>query len=402
MRVRCRSRGEAPSSRQTSREQVKSADWWTSRVRHDRCADERVVASRRCAAPLRWRQQAGRRRGAGVALHVVVATRIFAPEPAAASLRLSALVDALAEAGHRVTVLTTTTPDRGVYRPPAGVVVKRWPVLRDRDGYVRGYLQYLSFDVPLALRLLGVRGPDVVVVEPPPTTGLVAAVVTWLRRTPFVYYAADVWSDAVVSAGMSGVVAKVLRVLERRVLRAARVVLATSAGVAKRVRALGAEATEVGNGVDTTVFTPVGSAVDCSRPYLIYTGTASEVHGADVFTRAMAQVHASRPDARLVVIGQGSDLPEMRRQVAGLPPDTVTFLPRMAPEEVAEWIRGAQAALASVLPGPYAFAFPSKVYAAAACGTPVVFAGVGDRKSTRLNSSHVAISYAVFCLKKKK
>src|SRR5690625_6845483 len=27
---------------------------------------------------------------------------------------------------------------------------------------------------------------------------------------------------------------------------------------------------------------------------------------------------------------------------------------------------------------------------------------MGDRKSTRLNSSHVAISYAVFCLKKKK
>src|SRR5690625_6546691 len=26
----------------------------------------------------------------------------------------------------------------------------------------------------------------------------------------------------------------------------------------------------------------------------------------------------------------------------------------------------------------------------------------GDRKSTRLNSSHVAISYAVFCLKKKR
>src|SRR5207249_11849227 len=29
-------------------------------------------------------------------------------------------------------------------------------------------------------------------------------------------------------------------------------------------------------------------------------------------------------------------------------------------------------------------------------------AGEGDRKSTRLNSSHVSISYAVFCLKKKK
>src|SRR5436309_6974165 len=29
-------------------------------------------------------------------------------------------------------------------------------------------------------------------------------------------------------------------------------------------------------------------------------------------------------------------------------------------------------------------------------------ASQGDRKSTRLNSSHVKISYAVFCLKKKK
>src|SRR5438874_8694720 len=28
--------------------------------------------------------------------------------------------------------------------------------------------------------------------------------------------------------------------------------------------------------------------------------------------------------------------------------------------------------------------------------------GISDRKSTRLNSSHVEISYAVFCLKKKK
>src|SRR5690606_40178717 len=33
---------------------------------------------------------------------------------------------------------------------------------------------------------------------------------------------------------------------------------------------------------------------------------------------------------------------------------------------------------------------------------PLHYRGAGDRKSTRLNSSHVKISYAVFCLKKKK
>src|SRR2546430_12677762 len=35
-------------------------------------------------------------------------------------------------------------------------------------------------------------------------------------------------------------------------------------------------------------------------------------------------------------------------------------------------------------------------------GTDVPQRGHGDRKSTRLNSSHSQISYAVFCLKKKK
>src|SRR2546426_5527469 len=34
--------------------------------------------------------------------------------------------------------------------------------------------------------------------------------------------------------------------------------------------------------------------------------------------------------------------------------------------------------------------------------TPLLFEPIGDRKSTRLNSSHLVISYAVFCLKKKK
>src|SRR3989442_4091891 len=42
---------------------------------------------------------------------------------------------------------------------------------------------------------------------------------------------------------------------------------------------------------------------------------------------------------------------------------------------------------------------PAAAHSAPARGRP---AGWADRKSTRLNSSHVRISYAVFCLKKKK
>src|SRR5438105_7315369 len=57
---------------------------------------------------------------------------------------------------------------------------------------------------------------------------------------------------------------------------------------------------------------------------------------------------------------------------------------------------------------PYTTLFRSAVelYRGAARGTGVLArdraARPGDRKSTRLNSSHEWISYAVFCLKKKK
>src|SRR5256885_6288911 len=47
---------------------------------------------------------------------------------------------------------------------------------------------------------------------------------------------------------------------------------------------------------------------------------------------------------------------------------------------------------------------PRSVRAAGGRGSGEVALGApgGDRKSTRLNSSHLVISYAVFCLKKKK
>src|SRR5438309_8479143 len=44
---------------------------------------------------------------------------------------------------------------------------------------------------------------------------------------------------------------------------------------------------------------------------------------------------------------------------------------------------------------------PAEEVARALLGTPRSARATSDRKSTRLNSSHSSISYAVFCLKKK-
>ncbi|MFK5634177.1 MULTISPECIES: glycosyltransferase [unclassified Ornithinimicrobium] len=325
---------------------------------------------------------------------VVLASRIFVPEAAAATFRLRALVTSLASRAE-VRVLTSnpppslravgTDPDAAV---PSHVGVGRWPVLRDRTGYVRGYLPYLSFDLPLAWRLLTTPRPDVVVVEPPPTTGAVTRVVLTLRsvvggRVPYVYYAADVWSDATASTGAPRPVVAIMRAVETFALRGARDVVAVSDGVAERVSALagpGTPITVVPNGIDTSVFTPEGERhPDApSTPYLVYAGTASEWQGAEIFAEALREVLRDEPGARLVFLGQGSSWPVLQRVRDEVPVGAIELRPLVPPAEAAAWLRGAAAALVSVRPGVgYDFAYPTKVIAALACGTPVVFAGPG-------------------------
>lgn len=311
----------------------------------------------------------------------VIATRLYAPEAAAAAQRLRGLALALAERGERVTVLTSTPPGMEAPHDP-GVEVRSVPALRDESGYVRGYAHYMSVDAPLAVRLLARRRPRVVIAEPPPTTGAVVRAVCALRGIPYAYYAADVWSDASQSIGAPAWVASSLRLVERFALRGARRVIAVSDGVASRVRELGARDVEVvPNGIDTDVFTLEGAPHPGApaAPYFVYAGTASEWQGAGVFIEALHQVHLTHPEARLVFLGQGSDWENLVAQAAG--DERVRFSGLVPPAEAAAWLRGAAAAVVSIRPGlGYDFAYPTKILAALACGTPVVYAGPGPAR----------------------
>ena len=313
-------------------------------------------------------------------LRVAVATRLFTPEVGAASFRLKALVDGLLASGADVTVVTTRPPKGSPAFKPA-YRLSRWPVLRDAGGNVRGYVQYMSFDIPAFFRLLFTKA-DVVVSEPPPTTGVVVAVASALRRRPFVYYAADIWTEALSATDVPPVVVRVMRAAEGFALRRAAKVIAISDAVAEKVRQFGVPADRVsvvGNGIDTTVFGPSGEAAGGENPYFVYTGTMSEWQGADVFVRALPAVLAEFPEASIHFFGQGSDEGRLRSLAAELAPGQVHFGGVIPPAETATWIRGAAAALVSIKPGQgYDFAKPTKIYAAAGCGTPVVFAGTGE------------------------
>lgn len=319
-----------------------------------------------------WAERPGGRRS------VSIVSRIYRPEAAAASLRLGALADTLRANGHDVRVLTT--------RPPAGVDaeaasepgVSRWPVLRDRSGYVRGYLPYMSFDVPLLLRVLFGRSADVYVCEPPPTTGAALRVATTIRRKPYVYYAADIWSDAAAGTSASRAVLRVLRALERFAVRGAARVLTVTEGVRERVVELAPRASTsvVGHGVDLSRFAATGAGVD-EPADIVYVGSASEWHGAEIAVDALVEVLREDTTLTAAFIGQGSSWQRMREEVRrqGLS-ERIRFFDTVSPERAAAWLRGARISLATLVPGKgYDFAVPTKLYASVAVGTPVVYCG---------------------------
>ncbi|MFF8347738.1 glycosyltransferase [Cellulosimicrobium funkei] len=315
---------------------------------------------------------------------VAIASRVYAPEPAAAAFRLRATASALARRGADVTVLTSRTSAAGL-AGERGVRVRRWPVLRAKDGTVRGYLPYASFDAPLLGRLLLGRRNDTVLVEPPPTTGTVARLALTIRRTPYVYYAADLVSAAAEGAGFPAPVVALTRALEAFAVRRAAAVVTVNDELRRHVERLGAAPSRVhvvGNGVDTGVFTLDGPVRDVapgrSGPLFVYPGTMNDLHGAEVFVEGFRRALPDLPEATLVMVGRGSEVERVAAAGATLEPGSFVGLDAMPGTDVAAIVRGATAALASVRPGGgYTIALATKAVAAAATGTPVVFAGEG-------------------------
>lgn len=330
---------------------------------------------------------------------VTLATRTFTPEPTAAALRLGALARALAVGGDTVRVLTSrlassvardareteeTQAPEGVSahagEGPGLVEVRRAPVLRDRTGAVRGYVSYMSFDLPLLARLLVGPRPDVVVSEPPPTTGVAVRLACALRRVPYVYYCADIVSDAAALAGVPGLVVRTVAGLESFALCGARRVIAVSDGVARRARELGArDVVVVPNGVRVPEVVATGvpdGFPACSGPVFVYAGTVAQWLAPEVFVDAFERARAQLGDARLVFVGQGSGwdgLAECAKGVAG-----VDLIPAVSADEADRWMARATATLASLRPGGYDYAYPTKILASLAQGTPVIYAGPGQ------------------------
>lgn len=136
------------------------------------------------------------------------------------------------------------------------------------------------------------------------------------------------------------------------------------------------------NGIDLDRFAP-GDAraarhvlgVDPNGPIVLFVGRLVPGKGLAVLVDAFVRLAAIRPDARLVLVGDGPLRDEVAHQAwtAGVAP-RVTITGAVAHERVADWMRAADVlALPSEAEG-----FPNVIREALACGRPVVATAVGD------------------------
>jgi glycosyltransferase involved in cell wall biosynthesis len=335
-------------------------------------------------------------------MRVVIVTRIFGPEISAASGILRTWAEEFRDRGCEVTILTAKPPRGAVISDPAGIDVRRAPVLRDKQQYVRGYLSYMSFDIPLAFRLLFSRRADLYVVEPPPTTVAVVRVIAALRRTPYVVRAADYWTEAAELVTTSRLIIGTLRRLEAWGLNGAAMLFAAHEPLLERLRAVGitAPAVPIGFGADTKDFRYDGQ-VPPEKPVFIYAGTHSEWHGAGIFIDAMREVVAQHPDARLAFYGNGEEREQLRARTRELGiENSVEFHAPIPPASLSPILAGATASVASLAPvAANEYALATKVYSSLAAGCPAIFAGVGPTAEFLNDAGHphagIAVGYDV-------
>lgn len=342
-------------------------------------------------------------------LRVLFLTQGFDPEPGA--IRGLPLAKWFLGRGHEVEVITGVPnyPGGKVYdgykirflqrEVMDGVPVIRVPLYPSHDSStIRRISTYVSFALSAAtIGAFAAKRADVCfVVSPPPTLGLPAFVLKYLRRIPFVYHVSDMWPDSAVESGMLGdgrlkrVSEKVLHWWCNLIYRksAAVTVLADTPLEVLADRGVTREKlTVVYNWADESLFYPMQKDADLARELdisthrfnLIYAGNFGIFQNLEVAIRAAHKIRDEAPNLRLILLGTGTEEAKLKALVKDLGASNVSFRDRRPYSEMPAVSALADAMLVHLSDIPLLrLTVPSKTQVALAMGIPMLMAAVSD------------------------
>jgi glycosyltransferase involved in cell wall biosynthesis len=332
---------------------------------------------------------------------ILILSQWFDPEPSFKGLLFAR---ELVARGHQVEVLTgfPNFPGGKVY---PGYRIRPW--VRERLGGIdilrvalypshnmsglQRVFNYASF--ALSAAVIGaalIKKPDVMYVyHPPITVGFAAAVIGFLRRTPFVYDIQDLWPDTVVASGMMSNPSALglLGSLCKFVYRRASHITVLSPGFKETLVGRGVPAEKIDviyNWCDETVLKydsepGVRLASSADKFSILFAGTMGTGQGLESVLQAAQICRTTVPDAEFLFMGGGVDRSRLERMAEGMQLDNVKFLPRQPMHAMGSILASADALLVHLKDNPlFRITIPSKTQAYMAAGRPILMGVRGD------------------------
>ena len=342
-------------------------------------------------------------------LKVLFLTQWFDPEPGA--IRGLPLARWFLGRGHDVEVITgfPNYPGGSVYEGYKlrlrqienmdGVSVIRVPLYPSHDrSAIRRVMNYVSFALSAAtIGAFSAQKADVCfAVSPPPTLGVPALVLKYLRRIPYVYHVSDMWPDSAVESGMFGdgrlkrISEKVLHWWCNLIYRNARAVTVLADAPREVLIARGVPAGKLGvvyNWADESMFYPRRPDSELARELgislddfnLIYAGNFGVFQNLEVAIRAAHKVASQAPCLRLVLIGTGTEEGRLKALAKKLGASNVIFRDRMPYSQMPAISALSDAMLVHLSDVPLLrWTVPSKTQVALAMGIPILMAATSD------------------------
>lgn len=322
-------------------------------------------------------------------MKVLLTHRFFWPDTAPYAIMLRVIAKELVMAGHDVNVLASIPSYRasGLASPRQEVVdgakLRRvWVLPREKSSPIRRGLNVVIYSWHLCVEILRLR-PDVVTAStfPPVIAAWCASLAAHIIGAKFVYHMQDIHPEiSQISKGFLGrrLPAMVLRWFDNQTLRRSAAVIVLSNDMAHTLNRRGMSdlplhvinnfsLSHAHNANDSHL--PEALRKDPLRRRVIFAGNLGRFQNLSLLTEGVAQLFPDHPDLDLLLLGDGSALPELQARWAKTP--QVQFAPFMPFEQAQAVIADADIGLVSLSAGIYRAAYPSKVLTYFELGVPV-------------------------------
>lgn len=332
-------------------------------------------------------------------MKILLFTQWFDPEPTFKGLTFA---KELVSQGHEVEVLTgyPNYPGGKVYsgyniKPYTkmimdGVVVHRVALYPDHGkSAIKRVLNYTSFGLTsMIFGLFFAKKFDVIYVyHPPLTTGLAAALISLIRRTPFVIDVQDLWPDTLSATGMlnNKKALSIVGAFCGWVYKRAAHIVVLSPGFKSKLLERGVSESKISliyNWCDEHALinsTESEYELPASGFNIVFAGNLGFAQGIPSLINAARLLQQSGQKINIVLIGSGVSLESAKSQVASQNINNVFFIPRVPMIEVGSLLKKADALLVHLTDNElFRITIPSRTQAYMCIGKPVIMAVAGD------------------------